>query len=118
MITRELLGRALGALACMSESDAGYVVLRDLAREIDAVMPTSNVHLLTVAESGPPRLLFISGDVVVDLGRVPVEVLQQSWGRLDLRFMQALLGHALETVQVTLNPPPVRDAKEEVQGCV
>lgn len=113
MITPEMLGRAHGALATMKPTDAGSVILRDLVAAIEGAMPSGGRHVLTVPAAGKPALMYVSNGSVVSLGQVDTDQLRR-WsdteGRVELRFMQALLDHASEVVAKVLNPPSARDS--------
>lgn len=108
MITPEMLGRAHGALATMKPTDAGSVILRDLVAAIEGSVPSGGRHVLTVPAAGPPLLMYVSNGSTVNLGEVDPDHLRR-WsdneGRVELRFIQALLDHASEVVAKVLNPP-------------
>lgn len=108
MITRELLGRAHGALS-VSDNGPCVAVLREILESIEGDVPSPH-HPAVVAVStlGSPTLMYVSTAGSVDLGRTDVQGLRD-WAAgkpVELRFIEALLDHAANMVAGVLLRAP------------
>lgn len=91
MISKELLGRAHGALSVAGNGPC-VGVLRELVEAIEAEGGGSDY----------PTLYYRSREVQVNLGLVTADYLRQQ-GQVELRFMHVLLGCARNVVLQALD---------------
>lgn len=91
MISKELLGRAHGALSVANNGPC-VAVLRELVEAIEAEGGGSDY----------PTLYYRSREVQVNLGLASVHYLRQRHG-VELQFMHVLLEHARDAVLAALD---------------
>lgn len=106
VISRDLLGRAHGALSVAGNGPC-VAVLREILASIEgSVPPPEQAAVVLVSALGSPTLMYVSAVGSVDLGRNDVDSLR-AWAAaypIELRFAQALLRHALLMVDTAIGP--------------
>ena len=105
-LSRDLLGRAHGALAVSGGNGPCVGVLREILSAIEGDVPaTTSPAAVLVSTMGQPTLMYVSADRVVNLGVIdPAEL--REWAQTNpvhLRFIQALLVHATLLVDEAIN---------------
>jgi len=103
MITRDVLGRAHGALAVSGGNGPCTGVLREILAAIEGHVPdTSSAAVTMVSNLGDPTLMYVSATASTNLGMVTVEQLREL-PAVQLRFIAALLEHATVLVDEVLH---------------
>ena len=102
-LSRELLGRAHGALSVSGDSGPCVAVLREILNSIEGVVPAPAASAVVLVSSmGDPTLVYVSSAGAVDLGSMIEAGDLRDWaqrnGSLHLRFTEALLQHGLALV--------------------
>jgi hypothetical protein len=98
MISRDLLGRAHAALSVSPNGGPCTGVLREILSSIEGHVPEpGSTAVALISAMGSPTLVYVSPKGAVNLGEIDAQSLRNRWGMhpVELRFMQALLVHAL-----------------------
>lgn len=106
-LSRDLLGRAHGALSVAGDKGPCVAVLREILSSIEGSVPSGDASaVVLVSTLGDPTLVYVSSAGAVDLGAInPVDLRDwaQGQGPVHLRFIEALLQHASLSTDAALH---------------